>query len=175
MLRCFVGLGANLGNPLQQLQDAAERLRKHSGLHNVAVSSVYRSSPMGPQDQPDYLNAVARFDTALSAQALLHEMQALERLAGRTRERRWGPRTLDVDLLLYGNQCIDSPHLVIPHPGLEHRAFVLVPLLELAGADFSLPGGKRLDHVVSHCVDCHLTQVAQPGHLLASEPRYCQS
>lgn len=174
MLRCFVGLGANLGNPLQQLQDAAEQLSNHSDLENIAVSGVYRSSPMGPQDQPDYLNAVARFDTALSPRALLHDMQALERRAGRVREQRWGPRTLDIDLLLYGDECIDSPHLVVPHPGLEHRAFVLVPLLELAGADFSLPGGKRLGHVISHCVDRHLEQVAQPCHLLAPERGKCQ-
>lgn len=174
MLRCFVGLGANIGKPLEQLQEASGWLRRHGELQNVAVSAVYRSQPMGPQDQPDYLNAVARFDTGLAAQTLLGELQSLERRAGRLRGQRWGPRTLDIDLLLYGDECIDSAHLVVPHPGLEHRVFVLVPLLELAGADFRLPGGKRLDHALAHCPDRQLELVAGPGQLLAPEPGYCQ-
>lgn len=174
MLRCFVGLGANIQNPLEQLREASERLRRHGELKDVAVSAVYRSRPMGPQDQPDYLNAVARFDTTLAAPSLLHEMQSLEHLAGRIRGQRWGPRTLDIDLLLYGDKCIDSDHLVVPHPGLEHRVFVLVPLLELAGAAFRLPGGKRLDHALEGCPDCPMERVAGPGQLLAPEPGYSQ-
>lgn len=172
MLRCFVGLGANIGNPLEQLREASEWLRHHGELKNVAVSAVYRNRPMGPQDQPDYLNAVARFDTALAAPTLLRELQSLERRAGRVRGQHWGPRTLDIDLLLYGDECIDSTHLVVPHPGLEHRDFVLVPLLELAGADFRLPGGKRLDHALAGCPECPMEQVAEPGQLLAPEPGY---
>lgn len=174
MLRCFVGLGANIGNPLEQLQEASERLRHHGELKNVAVSAVYRNRPMGPQDQPDYLNAVARFDTALAAPSLLSELQSLEHLAGRVRGQRWGPRTLDLDLLLYGDECIDSDQLTVPHPGLEHRVFVLVPLLELAGADFRLPGGTRLSHALARCPDSPMEQVAGPSQLLVSQPGYCQ-
>ncbi len=174
MLRCFVGLGANIGKPLEQLQEASERLRRHSEMKNVAVSAVYRNRPMGPQDQPDYLNAVARFDTALAAQTLLRELQSLEHRAGRIRGQRWGPRTLDIDLLLYGDKCIDSTHLTVPHPGLEHRGFVLVPLLQLAGADFSLPGGKRLDQALAACPDCPMEQIAGPTQLLAPEPGCAQ-
>lgn len=174
MRRCFVGLGANIGNPLQQLQAAAAQLDAHSQLFNLVVSAVYRSSPMGPQNQPDYLNAVARFDTELEAVALLLDMQALEHQAGRIRGQRWGPRTLDIDLLLYGHQHIASPSLAVPHPGLEHRAFVLLPLLDLAGADFRLPNGKRLDDVLSRCPDRHPEKMAPACQLLASEPEDLQ-
>ncbi|TCO75077.1 2-amino-4-hydroxy-6-hydroxymethyldihydropteridine diphosphokinase [Chromatocurvus halotolerans] len=174
MLRCFVGLGANIGNPLEQLREASEGLRRHGELKNVAVSAVYRSRPMGPQDQPDYLNAAARFDTALTAPSLLRELQSLERRAGRVRSQRWGPRTLDIDLLLYGDECINSDQLIVPHPGLEHRVFVLVPLLELAGAEFRLPGGKRLSHALAHCPDSPMEKVAGPSQLLAPQPGYCQ-
>ena len=132
----YVGLGSNLtnelGSPAEHLQQAVESLRQHAQVRNVDVSSLYASDPMGPQDQPDFVNAVAGFETTLTPFELLSFCQQLEQLAKRARLRRWGERSLDVDILLYGALQITEPHLTIPHAGLCERNFVLVPLRELA-------------------------------------------
>ena len=132
----YVGLGSNLtnelGSPAEHLQQAVESLRQHAQVRNVEVSSLYASDPMGPQDQPDFVNAVAGFETTLTPFELLSFCQQLEQLAKRARLRRWGERSLDVDILLYGELQITAPQLTIPHAGLRERNFVLVPLRELA-------------------------------------------
>ena len=128
-VRAFVGLGANIGNPAAQLADALESLEGAGVL--VAVSGVYRSAPIGPA-QPEFLNLVAELAVSDSPDELLARCQNLEAAARRVRRERWGPRTLDVDVLLFGDMVLRDPELVIPHPRMRERRFVLDPLAELA-------------------------------------------
>lgn len=130
-LEAFIGLGSNQQAPQQQLQTALRALAALPDTELVACSSFYRSAPVGPQDQPDFINAVAQLATALSPLALLDHLQTIEQQQGRVRDQYWGPRTLDLDLLLYGEQVIDHPRLQVPHPHMWERAFVLRPLAEL--------------------------------------------
>ncbi len=132
-MRCFVGLGSNLGDREAELRDALARLAAAPGVAVVAVSRLYETEPVGPP-QGAYLNAAAALDTVLSPRALLGTLLAIEREAGRVRSGRPDePRTLDLDLLLFGAESLDEPGLVVPHPRLAERAFVLEPLAELAG------------------------------------------
>lgn len=124
----YIGLGSNLGDSRQILTQAVSRL---SMLGPVKVSRLYQSPPMGPQDQPHYYNAVAQLETVLEPLPLLDQLQAFEQEAGRVRLRRWGERTLDLDLLLYGQQSIQHERLNVPHIGLLERDFVVIPLLDL--------------------------------------------
>ena len=140
-VRAFVGLGSNLDDPRGQVVRALRELDAIAHARVVRHSSLYRSEPWGRSDQPAYVNAVAELATRLDAQALLSHLLAIERAHGRLRDgTRWGPRTLDLDLLAYDGLCIDEPGLVLPHPRLGERAFVLMPLaeidpmLEIAGA-----------------------------------------
>ena len=128
-VRAFVGLGANIGNPAAQLADALASLDAAGVL--VAVSGVYRSAPIGP-DQPEFLNLVAELAVSDGPYELLARCQALEAAAQRVRRERWGPRTLDVDVLLFGEVVMGDPELQIPHPRMRERRFVLDPLAELA-------------------------------------------
>lgn len=139
MTLAYVGLGSNLDRPLQQVQTAANELAQIRETRLLNVSSFYGSEPMGPQDQPDYVNAVAAIETGLDAETLLAALHAIEDRHGRQRVRHWGPRTLDLDLLLYGDEQLQTGHLTVPHPGMHQRAFVLVPLLEIA-PDVIIPG-----------------------------------
>jgi len=129
--RAYFGIGSNLGDRLGFLQLAVDELAAADGVRVVAVSPVYETDPVGGPDQPDYLNAVVAVDTALTARELLRIAQAVEAEAERVRTVRWGPRTLDVDLLLVGDERIDEPELVVPHPRMAERAFVVVPLADL--------------------------------------------
>jgi 2-amino-4-hydroxy-6-hydroxymethyldihydropteridine diphosphokinase len=137
----FIGIGANLGDPVAQVLHACTRLaRDVPRTRLIARSSLYRNPPMGPQDQPDYVNAVARLDTELTPRALLDELQRIEAACGRQRDgSRWGPRLLDLDILLFGDLVIDQPGLRVPHPGIVERDFVLFPLQEL-DPDLIIPG-----------------------------------
>jgi len=129
----YIGLGANLGEPLQQLRTALASLVQIPGTRLVVVSPAYRSSPMGPQDQPCYINAVAGMLTSLEAEVLLDSLQAIERGMGRTQDReRWGPRIIDLDLLVYGDKVVQNERLVLPHPGVHERSFVLYPFADVA-------------------------------------------
>jgi 2-amino-4-hydroxy-6-hydroxymethyldihydropteridine diphosphokinase len=128
----YVGLGANLGDPRQQLQEALKRLNAADEVEVVRVSTFYRNPPLGPPDQPWYVNAVARLRTRLGAEELLRLLQQVEAAMGRVRGPRWGPRRLDLDLLLYNGELIFTPNLVVPHPEMHRRAFVLAPLVEIA-------------------------------------------
>lgn len=133
-VRAYVGLGANLGDAASTVESAISRLAAADDITLVAGSRLYRTPAWGVTDQPDFINAVAGVDTTLSANDLLYLLLDIERDAGRDRaaERRWGPRALDLDLLLYGDRRIDAPGLRVPHPHLHERAFVLVPLAEIA-------------------------------------------
>ena len=142
---CYIGLGSNLDDPIAQLHTAISQLRLLAQTRLQGVSRFYASKPMGPQDQPDYVNAVVCLQTDLEAETLLQQMFVIERQQGRQRDvqRRWGPRTLDLDLLLYGQAIITQPQLTIPHAGLCERSFVVLPLFDLAPT-LRLPTGKRL-------------------------------
>jgi 2-amino-4-hydroxy-6-hydroxymethyldihydropteridine diphosphokinase len=129
-VRAYLGIGSNLGDRLAHLQDAVDGVVAAEGIEVVATSSVYETDPVGPE-QPDYLNAVIAVDTTLTPRELLALGQRLEAEAERVRGERWGPRTLDVDILLYGDLVLDEPDLVIPHPRWEERDFVLAPLADL--------------------------------------------
>ncbi len=133
---CYVGLGSNLandlGSPVEHLQQALINMQDHKKIRDVSMSSFYASAPMGPQDQPDFINAVAGFETVMTPFELLTFCQQLEEMAKRARLRRWGERSLDVDVLLYGDLQMTDSQLIIPHAGLPERNFVLIPLKELA-------------------------------------------
>jgi 2-amino-4-hydroxy-6-hydroxymethyldihydropteridine diphosphokinase len=129
--RAYVGIGSNLGDRLVHLQSAVQGLAIAAGVSVVAVSPVYETAPVGGPPQPHYLNAVVALETTLSPRALLEVAQGLERDAYRVRAERWGARTLDVDLLLVGDERVDEPDLEVPHPRLRERGFVLAPLRDL--------------------------------------------
>ena len=144
MQTVYLGLGANLNAPRKQIHAAVAALKALKDVEFVCVSHDYASKPMGPQDQPDYVNAVACVKTALEPEQLLDLTQAIELEHGRVRkEERWGPRTLDIDILLFGNDVIDTPRLTVPHYGLTEREFVVYPLLEIAPT-LVLPNNQSL-------------------------------
>jgi 2-amino-4-hydroxy-6-hydroxymethyldihydropteridine diphosphokinase len=153
MSRCLVGLGANLGDPLAALRTAADTLDTPEFGRVSARSSIYRSAPVGPPGQNDYLNAVLALDTSLSPDTLLSGLQALENRAGRLRAERWGPRTLDLDLLLYDDLQLHSERLTLPHPRIAERNFVLLPLAELLGPQWSFVDGRSLETLLAECPD----------------------
>jgi len=144
-MRAYIGLGSNLGEREATLREALTRLGELDGVAVVAVSSFRETDPVGNVDQPRFVNAAAALETSLRPRELLERLLDVERALGRDRavEERWGPRTLDLDLLLYGGESIDEPGLEVPHPRLAERAFVLEPLLEL-DPDLRLPDGRPL-------------------------------
>lgn len=136
----FIGIGSNLKDPVRQVRAALDRLGRLPGCRWLKRSSLYRTAPWGRSGQPDFINAVAVVSVDLAPEELLEYLQRIEREAGRVREgERWGPRVLDLDLLLYGNRVQTSPRLTLPHPRLHERAFALAPLVELA-PDVEIPG-----------------------------------
>ncbi len=141
--RAWIGLGSNLDDPQRHVERAIEELDRLPLTRRRDASRLYASRPLGPQDQPDFINAVVLLETRLSPLALLDQLQALEQRHRRVRARRWGPRTLDLDLLLFDDSILALPRLSVPHPELTHRAFVVLPLLELA-PELVLPDGCRL-------------------------------
>jgi 2-amino-4-hydroxy-6-hydroxymethyldihydropteridine diphosphokinase len=148
-VRAYIGIGSNLDEPVTQVREAMERLADLPESRLVARSSLYGGRPMGPPDQPDYVNAVVALDTHLSAPDLLRALQRIERLQGRQRGgERWGPRIIDLDLLLYGSSRIDTPELQVPHPGLHARDFVIIPLAEIAG-NLDIPGRGLLTSLIN--------------------------
>lgn len=148
-MRVYIGLGSNLDGPRERLIFAVESLRGIPDTSVTSVSSFYRSKPVGPQDQPDFVNAVAALDTSLGAHELLGELQAIENSQDRDRDgQRWGPRTLDLDILLYGDQHIVSDDLKVPHPEMHKRGFVLLPLSEVA-PQLTIPGKGPVAELLS--------------------------
>jgi 2-amino-4-hydroxy-6-hydroxymethyldihydropteridine diphosphokinase len=127
-----LGLGGNLGDPVAAFATVLRRLETHEAVSRIRPSSVYRTAPWGKLDQPEFLNMAVLVETTLSARALLDLCLTLEREGGRERRERWGPRTLDIDILTYGSETIDEPGLQVPHPRIAERAFVLAPLAEIA-------------------------------------------
>ncbi|RRW43948.1 2-amino-4-hydroxy-6-hydroxymethyldihydropteridine diphosphokinase [Pseudomonas luteola] len=152
MERVYIGLGSNLAEPRTQLESALAALSTLPQSRLVSRSSLYGSDPLGPADQPRYVNAVAALDTALEPLALLDELQAIEQQQGRVRkDERWGPRTLDLDILLFGSHTINEPRLTVPHYHMHARAFVLYPLAEIASDELRLPDGSLLQALLDQC------------------------
>ena len=156
----FLGIGSNLQQPRQQVKRAFSALQALPDSRAARCSPLYLSPPMGPKEQPDYVNAVVRLVTRLAPHRLLQQMQAIERGQGRTREARWGPRTLDIDLLLYGDLVLDSPELQLPHPGIAQRAFVLYPLHDIA-PDLTIPGLGTVAELITQVAAGDLVQIRQ--------------
>lgn len=150
MERVYIGLGSNLADPAEQLRSAVAALGQLPGCRFVGVSAFYQSDSLLP-GQPRYTNAVAALDTALAPLALLDALQAIENDQGRERLERWGPRTLDLDILLFGDRLIDEPRLKVPHYQMQERAFVLYPLAELAPQDLRLADGRTLTDLLAAC------------------------
>lgn len=147
----YIGLGGNLEQPVETILAARGFIAAMPGTREMAFSGLYRSAPMGPQDQPEYVNAVMAVSTTLAPLELLDAMQGIENNAGRVRALRWGPRTLDLDVLLYGDEIIRQERLEVPHPGFgQQREFVLYPLAEIA-PDLEVPGYGLLSDLLLDC------------------------
>src|SRR5713226_2982439 len=142
-MRAYLGLGSNQGDRVTLLNDALARLAGSGRVRVTKRSSLYETAPVGMTEQPGFLNLVAEVETDLDPQDLLELVLVVERSLGRVRTQRWGPRTVDIDILLYGDVRVDTPILAIPHPEMTRRRFVLEPLLEIA-PDAALPDGRRL-------------------------------
>ncbi|MHB1241278.1 MAG: 2-amino-4-hydroxy-6-hydroxymethyldihydropteridine diphosphokinase [Gammaproteobacteria bacterium] len=161
-VQAYIGLGSNLEDPVRQVCRAFAELDAIARTRCVTRSSLYRSAPMGPAGQPDYINAVAAVETGLSPDALLDALQAIEQTHGRVRgAEHWGPRTLDLDLLLFGAQSRRDVRLTLPHPGLHQRAFVLYPLQEIA-PDLVIPGYGLLRELARQSAYSTLERVMEP-------------
>lgn len=160
-VECYLGLGSNLDDPVQQLLSASAEIASLEGVEVVKSSPLYSSQPVGPQDQPDFVNSVLRVQTCLSPLALLKQLQAIENQHGRMRLQRWGARTLDLDILLYGNQVINLPDLIVPHPEMTNRAFVLYPLADIASSDLDVPGKGCLRFLMVGCANQGIRRLDQ--------------
>lgn len=158
MTVAYVGLGANLGEPRAQLLAAWDALGRIPQTRAIARSGFYRSAPIGYEDQPDFLNCVAKLDTALEPHVLLSHLQQIERDLGRTRAFRDAPRTIDLDLLLYGSETIETADLVVPHPRMHERAFVLEPLAELDPGAL-IPGRGSAAELLGACAAQRIQRV----------------
>ena len=148
MTLAYIAIGSNLASPLEQVNAAVQALGEIPQSKIVAVSSFYRTPPLGPQDQPDYLNAAVVLETSLNAETLLDHTQRIELQQGRTRKaERWGPRTLDLDIMLFGDAVINSERLTVPHYDMKNRGFMLWPLFEIA-PELAFPDGETLREVL---------------------------
>ncbi len=146
----YIGLGSNLESPVTQLRSAYQAILSHPSISSITPSSLYNTTPIGPQDQPNYINGAIKITTSLSAIELLDTLQSIENQHGRVRTQRWGARTLDLDILLFNNEQIDTPRLTVPHPQIEFRNFVLVPLNDLS-PDLIFPDKRSLKELLSSC------------------------
>jgi 2-amino-4-hydroxy-6-hydroxymethyldihydropteridine diphosphokinase len=167
MTHAFIGLGSNVGDRLQFLRRAVKHLGETIGVQVRDVSSVYETEPVGPAAQAWFLNAVAAVDTSLSPVTLLHQTQAIERALGRETPYHWGPRTIDLDILLHGGTQVRTATLTIPHAELCHRAFVMIPLLELEPG-LVLPDGTKVSVCLHALTPLQQVSIFAPAAALAS-------
>ncbi len=144
----YIGLGSNLNDPINQVRSAISAIDDIESLHLTRQSSLYRTAPMGPQNQPDYINAAVQVHTCLPPLSLLDTLQSIETKFGRIRLERWGARVIDLDILLYGQRILNTPRLRIPHYGLTERSFVLVPLAEI-DKTIHVPGRGAVESLLS--------------------------
>lgn len=155
----YVALGSNLDDPQRQVENAFDLLADLPDTQLISRSSLYRSAPFGPVEQPEFVNAAVELQTSLGASELLVHLQAIETSQGRVRKERWGPRTLDLDLLVYGAEVIDEPQLTVPHPGIGERNFVLLPLREIA-PELVIPGLGRVADIPVDEHEPRITRIA---------------
>ena len=154
MTTAYIALGSNLNNPKKQVQNVASYIATITRTTIIAHSSLYETKPLGPQNQPDYVNQVITVETQLSPHALLKALLAIELQMGRVRHERWGARIIDCDIILFGDQVVQTPDLTIPHPEMKNRPFVLYPLAEIA-PDLVLPSGELLKDILqTHALNC---------------------
>ncbi|TCP97632.1 2-amino-4-hydroxy-6-hydroxymethyldihydropteridine diphosphokinase [Cricetibacter osteomyelitidis] len=158
MVTAYIALGSNLNTPIEQLKSALTAIAQLPQTELTAVSSFYQSKPLGPQDQPDYTNAVAGIRTELAPLDLLEALQQIENRQGRVRLRRWGERTLDLDILLYANEIIQSERLTVPHYDMQNREFVIVPLYEIA-PNLVLPNGKSMANLIQRFLSHRMIKI----------------
>lgn len=159
MTRVYLSLGSNAGDRRQMLERALARLEASGQVIVLRQSSLYETEPVGKTDQPWFYNLVAEIQTRLTPHELLDLAQAVERDLGRTRDVRWGPRTVDIDIVLYGGEQVSTPRLAVPHPEMARRRFVLLPLVEIA-PDLALPDGRRVDALLRDLQDQEVRRVA---------------
>jgi 2-amino-4-hydroxy-6-hydroxymethyldihydropteridine diphosphokinase len=159
-MRVYLGLGSNLETPIEQLRTARLAISSVKAISEMAFSSLYRSPPMGSQHQPDYVNAVMAIETNLSPLELLATTQNVENEQGRIRKEHWGARTLDIDILLFGDEVLTLPNLIVPHYGMAKRAFVLYPLFEIA-PDLIVPTHGKLSDLIASCPLDGLEKITQ--------------
>ena len=156
--RVYIAIGSNLASPLEQVNAAIQAIGEIPDSRIMAVSSFYRTPPLGPQDQPDYLNAAVALETTLAPEALLDHTQRIELQQGRVRKaERWGPRTLDLDIMLFGDEVINTERLTVPHYDMKNRGFMLWPLFEIA-PELIFPDGISLHQHLTHL------GAAKPAH-----------
>ncbi|QFT56199.1 2-amino-4-hydroxy-6-hydroxymethyldihydropteridine diphosphokinase [Microbulbifer sp. THAF38] len=158
MERVFIGLGSNLAEPQKQLRGALKAIEEIPHSRLLRCSSFYHSAPIGPGEQPDYVNAVAELESALQPIELLNQLQSIELAHGRERSVRWGARTLDLDILLFDEFQLDEARLQVPHPRMAERNFVLLPLAELA-PNLQLPTGESLQQLLQNCPQNRLEKI----------------
>lgn len=164
MIRAYVALGSNLGNPVSTVEDAIDAMAALRGSLLKAISSLYRTAPVGLKHQPDFINAVVALDTRLGPHELLDELFALEARFGRVREPgsvKNAPRTLDLDLLLHGDSVLNDPTLILPHPRMHERAFVLAPLAEIA-PNLIVPGRGPIADLLAACAGQRIHLLTRP-------------
>lgn len=154
MTEAYIALGSNLDNPVNQIRQAIESIEEHPEIRIKAISGFYENPPMGPQDQPDFVNVVIKISTTLSAEELLDFNQSIEHQQNRQKKIRWGARTIDLDILLYGSHEINLPNLTVPHVGLSQRAFFAGPLFEIA-PELILPNKMPLKKLIEN-IDCSI-------------------
>ena len=161
MTEAFIALGSNLGNREDEIIRAVREINALRGTRVTGISRFYCNPPMGPQDQPDYLNGAVRIETELGALPLLDSLQDIERRHGRVKTRRWGERCIDLDIALFGNAVINEERLTVPHLGIEQRDFVLRPLMDI-DPSLTLPSGEKISELLSKLDQSSLTEAPFP-------------
>ena len=148
MNQVFIGIGSNKSHPYFRVHRALKQINRIHGTRLLKKSSLYETIPLGPKSQPNFINAVVKIETMLTPQKLLEELKYLEKLHNRKTTKRWGPRSLDLDILIYNQVVMDSEDLTIPHPGVEYREFVLIPLYEITRYDFEVPKFGKINKLI---------------------------
>ena len=161
----YIGLGSNMHSPIKQIKSAIKLIEEIASTEITDVSSLYKSKPVGPQDQDDYINAVVKIETELMPYELLERIQEIEKQHGRIRGERWGPRVIDLDILMFGNKIMTDQKLTIPHPEIHNRSFVLVPLAEI-DSDCEIPGKGLISDLLATIDTVSYTHLTLPTILL---------
>ena len=150
MNQVYLGIGSNKNHPYFRINTVLKQINRIKSTNIVKKSSLYVTKPLGPQAQPDFINSVIEIRTNLEPLKLLHELQNLERLHNRKKTKRWGPRSMDIDILIYNNLIMNTDKLVIPHPGLEYRDFVLIPLYEITSYRYEIPKYGKITTLIKN-------------------------